>query len=86
MPHLGLIGVRIARKGKFNLEAAGLRKRVRLATIRPWASTSAKWRTGVGNAPWTIKTYAAFSNEQQAFAFEKYLKSPSGRAFAKKRL
>jgi putative endonuclease len=36
--------------------------------------------------PWTIKTYIAFTDEQQAFAFEKYLKSPSGRAFAKKRL
>ena len=37
-------------------------------------------------APWALKTYVAFSNEQQAFAFDKYLKSPSGRAFAKKRL
>ena len=36
--------------------------------------------------PWQIKTYLAFSDEKQAFAFEKYLKSPSGRAFAKKRL
>lgn len=36
--------------------------------------------------PWELKTYVAFSNEQQAIAFEKYLKSPSGRAFAKKRL
>lgn len=36
--------------------------------------------------PWTIKTYIAFDHEAQAFAFEKYLKSPSGRAFAKKRL
>ena len=36
--------------------------------------------------PWTIKTYLAFSDEQQAFAFEKYLKSASGRAFARKRL
>ena len=36
--------------------------------------------------PWTIKTYVSFSDEKQAFAFEKYLKSPSGRAFAKKRL
>jgi putative endonuclease len=36
--------------------------------------------------PWEIKTYVAFSNETQAFAFERYLKSPSGRAFAKKRL
>ena len=36
--------------------------------------------------PWTIKIYIAFSDEQQAFAFEKYVKSPSGRVFAKKRL
>jgi predicted GIY-YIG superfamily endonuclease len=36
-------------------------------------------------APWRIKTYIAFDEEKQAFAFEKYLKSPSGRAFAKKR-
>ena len=36
--------------------------------------------------PWRIKTYVAFSDERQAFAFEKYLKSGSGRAFAKKRL
>nr|WP_249807470.1 GIY-YIG nuclease family protein [Bradyrhizobium sp. 30] len=36
--------------------------------------------------PWRIKTYVAFSNEKQAVAFEKYLKSASGRAFAKKRL
>ena len=37
-------------------------------------------------APWAIKTYVAFSDEKQAFAFETYLKSASGRAFAKKRL
>lgn len=36
--------------------------------------------------PWELKTYVAFSDEQQAIAFEKYLKSASGRAFAKKRL
>ena len=36
--------------------------------------------------PWAIKTYIAFSDEKQAFAFEAYLKSASGRAFAKKRL
>ena len=36
--------------------------------------------------PWKIKTYVAFSDEKQAFEFERYLKSPSGRAFAKKRL
>jgi putative endonuclease len=36
--------------------------------------------------PWRLKTYVAFNDEKQAFAFEKYLKSGSGRAFAKKRL
>lgn len=36
--------------------------------------------------PWRIKTCVAFSDERQAFAFERYLKSGSGRAFSKKRL
>ncbi len=36
--------------------------------------------------PWRIKIYVAFSDEKRAFAFERYLKSGSGRAFAKKRL
>lgn len=36
--------------------------------------------------PWALKTYVAFSDEKQANAFEQYLKSPSGRAFSKKRL
>jgi putative endonuclease len=36
--------------------------------------------------PWTLKTFVTFADEKQAFAFERYLKSASGRAFAKKRL
>lgn len=36
--------------------------------------------------PWKIKTVVAFSDAQRARDFEHYLKSPSGRAFAKKRL
>jgi len=36
--------------------------------------------------PWRIKTYFAFSDESRAIAFERYLKSSSGRAFVKKRL
>jgi predicted GIY-YIG superfamily endonuclease len=36
--------------------------------------------------PWRIKTTVAFSDRARAAAFEKYLKSGSGRAFAKKRL
>jgi putative endonuclease len=40
---------------------------------------SAKFR------PWRIKTAIAFSERQRAIEFERYLKSASGRAFAKKR-
>ncbi|KAF0184660.1 MAG: GIY-YIG nuclease family protein [Hyphomonadaceae bacterium] len=36
--------------------------------------------------PWRIKTFVAFSDQAQALAFERYLKTASGRAFAKKRL
>ncbi len=35
--------------------------------------------------PWRMKTPAAFADRQKAIEFEKYLKTPSGRAFAKKR-
>jgi len=37
-------------------------------------------------APWKLITYVAFSDEQKAETFERYLKSGSGHAFAKKRL
>ena len=36
--------------------------------------------------PWRIKTAVAFSDRQRASEFEGYLKTASGRAFAKKRL
>jgi len=36
--------------------------------------------------PWRLVTYVAFSDEAKAVAFERYMKSSSGRAFAKKRL
>ncbi|WP_315702182.1 MULTISPECIES: GIY-YIG nuclease family protein [unclassified Bradyrhizobium] len=36
--------------------------------------------------PRRVRTYVAFSDEKLAFAFERYLKSGSGRAFAKKHL
>ena len=36
--------------------------------------------------PWKVKTYIAFADEQAAVAFERYLKTASGRAFSKKRL
>jgi len=34
--------------------------------------------------PWQIKFYCAFDEKEKAIAFEKYLKSGSGKAFAKK--
>ena len=36
--------------------------------------------------PWKIKTAIAFTDRDKALNFERYLKSPSGRAFAQKRL
>jgi putative endonuclease len=36
--------------------------------------------------PWRLVTYIAFSDETKAIAFERYLKTSSGRAFARKRL
>lgn len=37
-------------------------------------------------APWRLISYHYFEDEQVALRFEKYLKSGSGRAFAKKHL
>jgi putative endonuclease len=38
------------------------------------------------NTPWELITYISFKDEGKALAFEKYLKSGSGRAFRDKRL
>ena len=37
-------------------------------------------------APFELEWYCAFKNKKKAFAFEKYIKSGSGFAFAKKHL
>lgn len=39
-----------------------------------------------GFKPWKIKTVVSFADKSKALLFEKYLKTQSGRAFAKKRL
>ena len=44
------------------------------------SSHTAKYR------PWKLETYLAFSTEENARAFETYLKSHSGMALANKRL
>lgn len=33
-------------------------------------------------APWTLVVYVGFTNEEKARAFERYMKSGSGRSFA----
>jgi len=38
------------------------------------------------HTPWRLVTYVGFSDETKAVAFERYMKTGSGRAFAKKRL
>lgn len=35
--------------------------------------------------PWRVRAFVGFDDDARAFAFERYLKSGSGRAFAKKR-
>ncbi len=60
------------------------------------ASTDLKRRLAAHNAgrsphtakfaPWRIECYFAFPAKDTAYAFEAYLKSHSGRAFARKRL
>ena len=40
----------------------------------------------MADRPWRLVTFLAFDNKLKATAFEKYLKSGSGRVFAKKRL
>ena len=36
--------------------------------------------------PWKLITYLAFTDSAKAVAFERYMKTASGRAFSKKRL
>lgn len=45
-----------------------------------------KLHTTAKHRPWRLVTYVAFSTKRQALTFEKYLKSGSGYAFARKRL
>jgi len=55
--------------------------RARLATHDAGGSVhTAKYK------PWTLISYHAFAEERRAREFEYYLKSGSGRAFARKRL
>ncbi|MEX0956448.1 MAG: GIY-YIG nuclease family protein [Rhizobiaceae bacterium] len=57
-----------------------LRRRLRDHNAAYSAGHTAKYR------PWRLVTYIAFSDHVSAAAFETYLKSGSGHAFARKRL
>jgi len=59
--------------------ADGLRARLKVHNSGG-ASHTSKYK------PWRLVTYVGFSDEAKAVAFERYMKSGSGRAFAKKRL
>jgi len=52
--------------------------------LRQHNSTKVKYSSKY--APWEIETYIAFTDEQQAKDFERYLKSSSGKAFMHKHL
>jgi len=57
--------------------------------VRPEAATCAAQCRKVSTygskyAPWRLVTYVAFSDERKAETFERYLKSGSGHAFARK--
>ena len=48
-----------------------------------------KWctvKTTKANGPYKLVWYCVFTDKQKAYAFEKYLKSGSGRAFMKRHL
>lgn len=47
---------------------------------------SAKCSHTSKHAPWKVKFYAAFETLEQAHHFERYLKSGSGHAFAKRHI
>ncbi len=57
----------------------GLRERLYLHNACK-AKHTAKFR------PWRLETYLAFDDKKRALEFERYLKTSSGKAFAKKRL
>ena len=59
--------------------AGDLRRRVVDHNAGRNASTAA-------DKPWQVRTCLAFSSKAHALAFERYLKSGSGHAFARKRL
>ena len=50
------------------------------------AHNQGKCKHSCNFTPWKIKTAIAFTEKQKALDFETYLKTSSGRAFAKKRL
>jgi putative endonuclease len=54
--------------------------------VRLLAHNNGESRHTAKYRPWKLATYVAFSDAAQAHAFEGYLKSGSGHAFARKRL
>ena len=51
-----------------------------------WAPSKGYVESTKNNLPVKLITYTAFTDQQKAYAFEKYFKSGSGRAFMNKHL
>jgi putative endonuclease len=81
MPHFHYVYILAAEKGEHFYVGLTQDLKERLAKHNlgnvPY---SARYR------PWRLKTAIAFGDRERAAAFERYLKSSSGRAFARKRL
>jgi putative endonuclease len=52
--------------------------------VNPTAHNTGKVSHTSKHKPWRIETAVAFSNKRKATAFERYLKSGSGREFARR--
>lgn len=58
----------------------------RSALIRLMENNAGRSNYTKYGCPWTLVWEAKFQTEELAFAFERYLKTPSGHAFSRKRL
>lgn len=59
---------------------ANIKRRIQQHNTRPTSNHTSKY------GPWEVINYIAFPENKNARRFEKYLKTPSGKAFLKKRL
>jgi hypothetical protein len=78
-------GIRLTMKWP-GMPAVSLPNRAGVQGRSPWPSFES-WRKPITTKfrPWRVETYIRFTNEQRAAAFERYLKTGSGREFSRRR-